>query len=112
MPQGNDLGPVDPVETVTVTFDFAPWLGKGVTIFAVTSVACAAYQGVDASASSRIVGGSQIAASPSTGIAASAVLQQFGNMVAGVTYRLQCWVLTTDSQTLNIWTHQPCIAPT
>jgi hypothetical protein len=34
-----------------------------------------------------------------------------GEMVAGVTYLLQCVVLTSDDQHLSVWQHQDCIQP-
>lgn len=112
VPQCPDFSPLDPNETVTNTFDLAPWLPTGVTIVSISSVSCAVYQGTDAGAASRIVGSPSLAASPSTGAANSAVLFQVGNSpIAGVTYRLQATIITSDGQTLNPWAHQACSAP-
>jgi hypothetical protein len=112
VPQCPDFSPLDPNEVVTNTFDLAPWLPTGVTISSISSVSCAVYQGVDAGAASRIVGSPSVVASPSTSAAASAVLFKVGNNpIAGVTYRLQATIVTSDGQTLNPWAHQACQAP-
>jgi hypothetical protein len=117
VPQCPDFSPLDPNETVTNTCDLAPWLPAGTTIASISSLTCAAYQGADASAASRVgpAGGMaspSIGPSPSTSAANSAVLFQVGNTpVAGVTYRLQATIVTSDGQTLNPWAHQLCQAP-
>ena len=73
---------------------------------------CCALGGTDAGAASRIVGSPSIGPSPSTSAPASAVLFKVGNSpVAGVTYRLQATVITSDGQTFNPWAHQLCVAP-
>lgn len=112
MPQGNDFSPMDTTELVTQTFDFGPWLLSGVSIQSITSVTCQVYMGTDAAASSRLVGSPATTTSPTTGAATAAVLQQIGNTpVAGVIYRLDATVVTSDGQTLNLWAHQPVQSP-
>jgi hypothetical protein len=112
MPQGNDFTPIDTNEDVNLFFDFAPWLNTGVTILSISSVTCAVYSGTDGSPSSRLVGSASIVSSPSTGAASAAVQQKVGNTpIAGVTYRLDATVVTSDSQTLNLWAHQLCSSP-
>lgn len=106
MPKGNDFSPIDTNETVTLTFDFGPWLDKNVTISSVTSVTAAAFNGTDGSANSRMVSTPTIVASPYTGAANAAVLQKMGNNpINGVTYRVDAVVATSDGQTLNLWAH-------
>lgn len=109
----NDIGPaIDSVdEQPTVTFDFGPLLAAGASVTSVVAIRCAAYQGVDALASTRLLGPSQLTTSPSTGSGSAAVAQLVGGMVAGVTYRIQCVALTSDGQVLSLWTHLPCVAP-
>jgi hypothetical protein len=115
MPQGLDFSVIDVGEIITGTFDFAPWLGIGVTVLSVTSVACAVSPTSttqDTGAAGRLVGPPSLGVSPSSNLANQAVLQQWGNMVAGVTYRIAATVLTSDNQTLILWAHQPCQALT
>ena len=109
----NDIGPaIDSViEECTVTFDFGPWLASGVTIASVDELLCNVYQGTDVSASSRLLGAPQILASPMTSAPSAAVASLVGNMIGGVTYRIQCVVFTTDGQVLSLWTHLPCLTP-
>lgn len=111
MPQGRDFSVIDAGEIVTGTFDFGPWLSSGVTIASILSTTCAVYQGTDASAATRLVGPAVIGPSPSSGAISAAVLQQWGNMVAGVCYRLDATVLTSDGQTFTLWAHQLCQQP-
>lgn len=111
MPAGPDFSPVDTNETVTLTFDFGPWLASGVTVGS-PAMTCQVYSGTDGSASSRLSGSASTGASPSTGAATAAVLQKFGNApVAGVTYRLDATVTTSDGQTLNLYAHITAQAP-
>lgn len=113
MSQTNDLmPPIDSsVELLTIAFDFGLVLGVGETIASITSLTCAAYIGTDASPSSRLIGSPSIIASAKTKAASSAVAQQVGSMLAGVTYRLQCVVLTTAVNELSLWTHFACVQP-
>lgn len=111
MPQGRDLSPIDTVEEVNVTFDFAKRLASGATISTIAAVICTVYQGADSSPSSRLIGSAVIISSPSSGAADAAVLQKVGTMLAGVVYRLDATIETSDGQTLNLWGHAPCQAP-
>jgi hypothetical protein len=119
MPYGNDLSVIDPaVETVTVTFNFDPWLAAGVTISSVVSVTAVVSKSslaADPNPQNIITGLPQIGpvppAFPGTpaGAANRAVLQQVTNCQPGVTYLLQCLILTSDSQELNLATKLPCL---
>jgi hypothetical protein len=112
MPRGNDFSPMDANETVTLTFDFGPWLASGVTISSITDLSCAVFKGTDADADTRLVGSAQTASSPTTGAAQAAVLQQIGNSpVTGVIYRIDAVVVTSDNQTLNLYAHQAVETP-
>lgn len=112
MPQGSDFPSIDTVEVVNNSFDFATLLPAGITIARVLSMTGSVYSGADSSAPSRLVGSPYIIASPSTGAASSAVLQQIGNSpVGGVTYMWDALVLTSDNQQLNIFAHQKCKIP-
>lgn len=109
----NDLSPpiAASVEKDTVTFDFGPRLAASVTITSVVSVTCSVHAGVDPTPSARLIGTPQIGASPQTGAASQAVLQQVGTMVGGATYLLQCVVQTSDGNQPSIETHLPCVTP-
>ena len=106
MAKANDLTPpIDAtVEVETITFDFSQLIGSE-TLTAIESVTCSLVGGTDATPAARLINSPQISSS------ASAVLQQIGNMQAGARYRLQCVATTSDSQTLSIWTHISCVAP-
>lgn len=108
MPQGNDFSVIDNTEIVTGTFDMGPWLQFGQAIASVESVTCAVNYGTDADAATRLVGAPSIGPSPFTGTADAAVLQQWGNMLPGVTYLLVATVLLNDGQQLTLWAHQSC----
>ena len=110
------LTPIDSsVEIETFAFDFGPALAaSSETISSVISVSCTTSISssiTDSAASSRIIGVSSVASSPTTEAANSAVLQQFGTMLANVTYTLQCVVLTSGGQQLSVWRDLPCISP-
>jgi hypothetical protein len=106
MAKANDLTPpIDAtVEIETITFDFSQLLGSA-TLTAIQSVTCALAGGTDVTPTARLVG------SPEISTSATSVLQQIGNMQAGARYRLQCVAATSDNQTLSIWTHISCVAP-
>lgn len=113
MARAKDLTPpIDTtVEEEVVTFDFGLLLDTGEIISSIISVTCEVYIGIDADADDRQVGTAAIEPSPATGLTSGAVAQLFGTMIAGVTYRLSCNVLTSTGQKLNIWVHLPCIEP-
>ena len=111
MPQGNDFSSIDPDEIITGTWDFAPWLARGVYVASIVQTLCEVVTGSDPSPESRFVGSASIVKSPRYGNANSAVQQQWGDMVAGTTYRLTATIATTDNQVLQVWAHQVCNAP-
>lgn len=105
--------PSDPGEIETLTFDFAPALGVGETIVTVTSMLVAIVIGTDTGTNSHFQGAATITASPSTGAASAAVIQQVQNMVGGCTYQFQCLVQTTAGQRLQLRVNLPCaVVPT
>jgi hypothetical protein len=108
MSQTNDLSPdIDAtVEFETVTFDYGPILASGATV-ANATVTCSVVSGTDATPSQRVVGSPSITTSLQTGAPNAAVSQ----LVASVTYRLQCVAKTSDGQSLSLWTHLTCQAP-
>lgn len=102
----NNLTPQDAaVEVEGVMFDFGLALAAGETITTVTGVTCTVRVGADGSPSSRLSGGNMIVASQRTGAANAAVTTKFGGALGGVTYRLQCVVVTSGGQTLSIVTY-------
>jgi hypothetical protein len=113
MSQTNPLSPnIDAtVEFETVTFDHGLILAAGAAITSAT-VTCSVVSGTDPTPSARVVGSPSNTTSLQTGAANAAVSQLVGGMVAGVTYRLQCVATTSDRQSLSLWTHLTCQAPT
>lgn len=81
----------DPGETEFVTFDFNPVLGAA-SIATVVGVTASVWSGTDATPSAIISG------SPS--VVLGVVSQKITAGVAGVDYRLECTVTTTDARTL------------
>jgi hypothetical protein len=112
MSQTNSLSPdIDAtVEFETVTFDYGLILTSGATITSAT-VTCSVVSGTDATPGQRVTGSPSNTTSLQTGAANAAVSQLVGGMVAGVTYRLQCVATTSDGQSLSLWTHLTCQAP-
>jgi hypothetical protein len=117
MPQAqNALVPIDAVlEERLISFDYGLELTSGATVTTILGLTCSVVTGVDPIAQSRILSAPAIvdAAAPpfGTGLAMAAVSVMIGEMVAGVTYLLQCVVLTSDDQHLSVWQHQDCIQP-
>jgi hypothetical protein len=117
MPQAqNTLTPIDAVlEERLVSFDYGLELTTGTVVTGVLDLTCTVVTGVDPNAQDRILSAPAIVdAAPlpfGTGVADAAVSVMIGEMVAGVTYLLQCVVQTTDSQHLSVWQHQDCIEP-
>lgn len=113
MAQTNTLQPPIDAETEieTICFDFGMVLAEGETIASISSILCEVFSGTDEDAADRLIDPAQIAASPTTDAPRAAVLQKVGTMLGDVVYRLQCLVVTTDGQTLSLWTHLPCVTP-
>jgi hypothetical protein len=104
--------PIDAtIEEETVTFDYGLILAAGVTLTGTPTVTCAVYSGTDDSPASRLIGPPAFIKSANSGAANAAVAQLVGDMLAGVTYRLQCVCKTSDGQNLSLWTHLSCQAP-
>jgi hypothetical protein len=59
--------------------------------------------GTDASVATRLIG--------SPAIIGTNVLHRVGNCLANVTYRLDAQVVTTQSNTLKLYAHIPCVSP-
>jgi hypothetical protein len=57
------------------------------------------YDGVDSNPDNILISYPEIAPSPRTGGDSQAVIQQVGQTVANVVYRLQCAAVTSDGQT-------------
>ncbi len=94
------LPPIDAgIEQEIVAFDYGMVLTNA-TISTVVAINIFVLSGVDPAPTSRVIGVAQVAPSPTTGVAATAVLQKFGNMLDQVVYGLQCVALTSDGQTL------------
>jgi hypothetical protein len=112
----NALVPIDAVlEERLISFDFGLELTSGADVTSIISLTCTVVTGVDPIAQSRILSAPAIvnAAAPpfGTGVAMGAVSVMIGEMVAGVTYLLQCVVMTSDEQHLSVWQHQDCVQP-
>lgn len=114
MAQAPSLTPMDPGQEETVTFDFGRALSPGVTITGDITITCTVAEDstvCDPTPSSRIIGSASIGTSPWSGLAAQAVLQRFGNCVAGCLYVLQCTCMTSDGDTPSVWGHLPVDMP-
>jgi hypothetical protein len=117
MPQAqNSLTPIDAVlEERIVTFDYGLELTPGTVVIGIVDLTCTVVTGSDPNAQNRILSLPAIVdAAPlpyGTGVADAAVSILIGEMVAGVTYLLQCVAQTTDNQQLSVWQHQDCIQP-
>jgi hypothetical protein len=99
------------LEISPIRFDFGPWIPDGVTITSVGSVTCVVVSGVDASASSRVIGMPAIVTSETTGRASAQVNQFFGMMVDGVVYRLTVLAIFSDGSQEPLWVHAPAKSP-
>ena len=112
MSRTNDLTPPidDTVELLTIAFDFGLILIANEIINSVISMAAATYSGIDNTPNNRFIGPPAIITSPKTNAALAAVSQQVGNMIAGVTYRLQCVVHTSLGNQPSLWTQFSCVA--
>lgn len=118
MSHTNDLAPPidDTVEIETVTFDFGRIMDPGVVITGISALTCVVWKTVLAGAAdqtpqARIIGAPAIVVSPNSCDQRQAVSQLVGTMVAGLVYRLQCVVTTSDGQTLSLWSHLACESP-
>lgn len=111
MSRTNDLSPPidNTIELLTIGFDFGLVLGQDEIIGSIASIACATYSGIDANPNSRLIGLPQIVNSQKTQAPLSAVAQQVGGMLAGVTYRLQCVVRTSLGNFPSLWTQFACV---
>lgn len=112
----NTLTPIDSsVEERILTFDFGTNIPAGIRINAVVSLTCSAVNGIDPDAQGRVLTLPAIvdAAPPpfGSGVASGAVSVLVGNMIAGVTYLLQCVVTTSDGQEPSLWQHLNCVEP-
>jgi hypothetical protein len=95
----NDLWPAIAAggEIRPVTFDAGLQLAPGVSIVSIQSLVATVHSGTaDASAQTRWQGSPAIVASPTTGAAAQAVTQNFGNVPGATVYLLQMKVTGSD----------------
>ena len=99
---GKDFTATDPGAVETYSFDFVNDLGAGESI-AGASFDCAAVDGDDAAAASRLQGAALV-----TGSIAS---QQVAGLLAGVLYRLQCAATTNLGDVLILYSHVRCKDP-
>lgn len=104
--KANDLSPpiAALVETRPVTFDFGLQLAAGVTITGATLTALVHSGAADASPASRWQGALAIVASPATGAASQAVVQQFGLVPGATVYTLQCVATCSDGSSPTLET--------
>jgi hypothetical protein len=93
------------VESEFIGFDYGLILQPGESIQSATGVTCVVSVGIDPSPSSRLSGGTSLQLSQKTGVASGMVVTRFGGALSGVTYQLQCVVMTTLMQSLSIITY-------
>lgn len=108
----NLMPPIDSsVEEEFVYWDFVNILTNGAVLTTIESVTCVVFSGTDPTPSARLIGSPGVVPSPATGAAACAVAQMVGDMIGGVTYRLQCVVNVSDGQVLSLWSRLLCSTP-
>lgn|GEM_PF-1003946 len=104
--------PIDAaLEQELVTFDYSEILTNSANLISINELTCSVSFGTDATPGARILSAPSIIASPRNGIPASSVVVLVGNMLADVTYRLQCVVNTSDGQILSLWCRLACDEP-
>jgi hypothetical protein len=97
---GSDFSPTDDVECEAYALNFAAILGTGETIVSVSSY-LALMSGTDALASTRLVS--------TPAVNGTTVSQRAGPLLGGCSYRIGFTILTTLGQTLNLYSHIPCV---
>jgi hypothetical protein len=93
---GQDFDPSDVGEDELYTFDFVNDVACGETIVTATW-SCAAVDGQDPDAASRVVGPASWLGTETT--------QRVAGMLAGVRYRLLASAFTTFGNTKHLWSH-------
>lgn len=117
MPQVGPFPPIDStVQIQTVGVDFGDFLAPGATLAGEPTVTIAVVQGLDATPNSRLLGNPQIATVPKveggTGLPNTSILQQVGDLVGGVIYRLQFVCARSDStDVVSAWATVPSDTP-
>jgi uncharacterized phiE125 gp8 family phage protein len=96
-----------PSETPVVSFEFADYLAAGETIASITSVACTARDGIDASASAVLASSASITDGEKD---SSKVLQPTAGGLGGVSYLIVCTVLSSTGRTLVLDAILPVVA--
>lgn len=107
-----DFDPAEITENELFGIDFLYDLSRlapGEQLASVTAVTLAVISGVDATPAGHLVGSPYVAVNPfnKTGLVTMAV-QRISGLLAGVFYSLQADVLTTNGNTLSLWSR---IAP-
>lgn len=93
---GSDFSPADTAEIKDYSMDLAPALAAGETLSGSTW-SIDVVGGVDASASSRLIGSANITGTITT--------QRIGGLVAGTEYKLTAAVTTSTGEVLSYWSH-------
>ena len=92
--------PIEPaIEFENVAFDYGMLLDDTAQISS-GAVTVTVYDGIDPNPSNILISYPVVATSPRTGKTDQAVVQEVGQTVAGVVYRLQCAATTNDGQVL------------
>lgn len=102
---GADFSPVDVGEVISEAFDFVNDLAPGDSISGAVWTCGIAKEssGVDAAASSRMLG--------PAGVSGTVTSQRFAGFLPGVTYLLTAIITTTLGDTLDLWSHVYCETP-
>ena len=112
MAQGNDLPSQDAnVELDPIGFDFGPQMAAGEYITSLVALTCAVVAGYDPNPNSHLIGSPAIVSSTGSGSAFGQVNQRMGGLLGGVTYLVQCVVLTSQANKLSLWTHISAVTP-
>ncbi len=98
---GRDFDPANSTESEVYSLDFVNDLASGETLSSVSSVGLTVFQGTDASPSSHLSG--------SSSISGTVVSQRLATLTSGVTYTLSFNVLTSQSNTITLFSRVACL---
>lgn len=97
---GRDFDPANATESEVYSLDFVNELASGESLSSVTSVTLTVFQGTDADPSSHLSG--------SASITGTIVSQRLVTLTSGVTYTLSFTVLTTQTNTITLFSRVAC----
>ncbi len=97
---GRDFDPANSTENEVYSLDFVNELASGEALLSITSIGFTVFQGTDADPTSHLSG------TPS--ISGTIVSQRISGLTSGVTYTLSMTVLTTQTNTITLFSRVAC----